>query len=217
MRARRALPHLIFVLTGLVIALVVVLPVRSEEAGCPAASDGGNLCLLEKAVAPAVTTVALVVLLAWMLAEALFVRLPRLRAGNLERRRPRHHGRDRLMRDTTLRAATWGRLPPPRRAHGRARITVSAIAGGPPEVRPVAPFDHPRPPADRPIRVVHVCRRRVDAELLLVCWEAATRRSAELIDRIAADLGLAREGLAPAPADEPDPLLAAATWTRAPA
>jgi len=214
MRARRALPHLIFVLTGLVIALVVVLPVRTEETGCPAASDGGNLCLLEKAVAPAVTTVALAVLLAWMLAEALFVRWPRLRSGDGERRRPRHHGRDALLRDTTLRAATWGRLPPPRRRNGRPLITVSAIAGGPPEVRPVTPLDHPRPPAEHPIRVVPVRRRRVDAEVLLVCWEAATRRSAELIDRIAADLGLAREGLAPAPVDEPDPLLAAATWSR---
>jgi len=213
MRARRLMPHLTFLLVGLGIALWIVLPVRTAETSCPPPGEGRNLCLVEQAWAPALTTVALALLLAWMLAEALFVRWPRLRAGERERRRPRHHGRDALLRDTHLRAATWGRLPAPRRRAGRARITVSAIAGGPPEVRPVAALDHPRPPAGRPIRIVAARRRGVDAEVLTAAWETATRRSAELIDRVAADIGLARERLEPAPADEPDPLLAAATWS----
>ncbi|MBX5441481.1 MAG: hypothetical protein IRZ32_08130 [Solirubrobacteraceae bacterium] len=218
MRARRSLPHLIFVLAGLAIALIVVLPVRTSETSCPPPGDGRNLCLLEQAWAPAITTVALCVALAWMLAEALFVRWPRLRAGERERRRrPRHHGRDALMRDGTLRAATWGRLPPPRRRAGRPRITVSAIAGGPPEVRALGPLDHPRPPAGHSLRVVAGRGRHVDQEVLAAAWETATRRSAELIDRVAAELGLAAEGLAPARADDPDPLLSAATWSRRPA
>ena len=215
MRALRRLPHLLFLGGGLLIGLLVALPVDASTANCPLVSEGRNMCLVENVWAPAVTTVALCLLLSWLIADFLFVRLPDLRAGNRRRRPPRDHGREALERDATLRAATWGVLPPPRRPRPRPQITVAAITGGGPPVRPVDPLDLPKPPPGRGIRVVPGPAPTADKTLLTACWEAATRRSAELIDQVALELGLARDRLRPAPVTEPDPLLAAATWSRA--
>lgn len=214
MRSVRRLPHLGFLIGGLAIAAVIVLPMDLSGAGCPPAGEGRNMCLVQHAWAPAITTVALCLLLAWLLAELLFVRLADLRAGNRRRRHPRDHGREALERDEVLRAASWGVLPPPRRPAPRPQITVATITGGGPSVRPVNPLDLPKPPPGRGIRIVPGPAPTADKTLLAACWETATRRSAELIDQVALELGLVRDRLRPAPASEPDPLLAAATWSR---
>lgn len=215
MRVFRRLPHLVFLVGGLLIGLAIALPIDTSGAGCPPASEGRNMCLVQDVWAPALTTVALCLMLAWLIAELVFVRLPDLRAGNRRRRRPTGDlGREALERDAVLRAATWGVLPPPRRPKQRPQITVAAITGGGPAVRPVDPLDLPKPPPGRGIRIVPGPAPTADKTLLAACWETATRRSAELIDQVALELGLARDRLRPVPVAEPDPLLAAATWTR---
>ncbi len=215
MRFFRRLPHVVFLVVGLVAGLLLALPVDASTGSCPAPGEGRNMCLVQEVWAPALTTVALCLLLAWLLADLLFVRLPDLRAGNRTRRRPRPgHGREALERDATLRAASWGVLPAPRRAAPRPEITVAAITGGAPPMRPVDPLDLPGLPPGRSIRIVPGPAAAADRMLLAACWETATRRSAELIDQVALELGLARERLRPEPVAEPDPLLAAATWSR---
>jgi hypothetical protein len=215
MRLLRRPPHLVFLVGGLLIGLALALPIDTTGAKCPPAAEGRNMCLVQNVWAPALTTVALCLLLSWLLADLLFVRIPDMRAGNRRRRRPQPgHGREALERDAMLRAATWGVLPPPRRPAPRPQITVAAITGGPP-VRPVDPRDLPKPPPGHGIRVVPGPAPTADKTLLAACWEAATRRSAELIDQVALELGLARDRLRPVPVAEPDPLLAAATWSRA--
>jgi hypothetical protein len=214
MRPFRRLPHLVFLIGGLVIGIAIALPIDASGGGCPPAGEGRNMCLVQHVWAPAITTVALCLLLAWLIAELIFVRVPDLRAGNRRRRRPRDHGREALERDETLRAATWGVLPPPRRPAPRPQITVATITGGGPSVRPVDPLDLPKPPPGHGIRIVPGPAPTADKTLLAACWEAATRRSAELIDQVALELGLVRDRLRPAPTTEPDPLLAAATWSR---
>jgi hypothetical protein len=214
MRVFRRLPHLAFLIGGLLIGVAIALPLDPSSANCPPPGEGRNMCLVQDVWAPALTTVALCLALAWLVAELLFVRLPDLRAGNRQRRRPRDHGREALERDETLRAATWGVLPPPRRPSPRTQITVAAITGGGPSVRAVNPLDLPKPPPGRAIKVVPGPAPTADKTLLAACWETATRRSAELIDQVALELGLVRDRLRPAPVAEPDPLLAAATWSR---
>jgi hypothetical protein len=78
----------------------------------------------------------------------------------------------------------------------------------------VHPLDLPKPPPGHPIRIVPGPAPVADKALLAACWDAATRRSAELIDAVALELGLSRDRLRPGPTTEPDPLLAAATWSR---
>jgi hypothetical protein len=214
MRVLRRLPQLAFLAIGLLIGLALALPIDTATPSCPPAGEGRNMCLVQHAYAPAVTTVALAALLAWLLAELLFVRLPDLRANGRTRRRPAHQGRAALEADETLRAATWGVLPAPRRAAARPQITVSAVTNGNPGIRPVSPLDLPKPPPGREIRFVPGPAPVADKALLAACWDAATRRSAELIDAVALELGLSRDRLRTSPVAEPDPLLAAATWSR---
>lgn len=216
MRKLRFLPHLVFVVIGLLVALRVALPLDLAGADCPPVGEGRGMCLVQKAWAPAITTIALGLMLSWLLADLLFVRIPDMRNGGRVRRKPRRgHGTEALQQDATLRAATWGVLPPPRRGSPRPQITVAAVLGTP-QLRAVGPFDGPRPPAAHPIRIVPGRSQGPDKTLLAACWEVATRRSAELIDALAVDLGLARDPVQAASAVEPDPLLTAATWARLP-
>jgi hypothetical protein len=217
MRPLRHLPHLVFLVVGLLVALRLTLPLELPEGACPPAGEGRGLCVLQKEYAPAATTVALGLMLSWLLADLLFVRIPDMRHGGRTRRKPRPgHGREAVQRDETLRAASWGVLPPPRRASPRPQITVAAVLGTP-QLRAVGPLDGPRPPAGHPIRIVPGRAQGPDKTLLAACWEVATRRSAELIDALAVDLGLSRDPVQAASAIEPDPLLTAATWARLPA
>jgi hypothetical protein len=154
-------------------------------------------------------------MLSWLVADLLFVRIPDMRNGGRIKRPRRGHGREAVQRDETLRAASWGILPPPRRGAPRPQITVAAVLGTP-QLRAVGPLDGPRPPAEHPIRIRPGKAQGPDKTLLAACWDTATRRSAELIDALAVDIGLARDPVQAAPAIEPDPLLTAATWARLP-
>ena len=217
MFSTRRLPHLAFLLAGLGLGLVLALPIDLTGAGCPAPGEGRNMCLVQDHWAPALTTVALCLAGAWMLAELVLVRIPEMLRGDRPRKPPRRgHGRDAIEADEVLRAATWGVLPaPPRRAR-RPQVTVAAIAGGRPELRVVRPDERPRPPAGRTPRRVRARRAPgTDREVLAACWDAATQRSAQLVDAAAHELGLALEPLRGVPrSHDPDPLLAAARWER---
>lgn len=209
------LPHLGFLLLGLGVGLLLALPVDLSGAGCPPAGEGRNMCLVQESWAPALTTVALCLAGGWVLADLLFVRLPELCRGDRPRKPPRRgHGREAIEADEVLRAATWGVLPPPRRR--RVEVTVAAIAAPPPGLRVVEPGARPRPPAARPLRLVGgPGTAGADREVLAACWDAATRRSAQLVDAAAHELGLAPQPLhAVERPPDPDPLLAAARWAR---
>jgi hypothetical protein len=216
MRSLRRLPHLVFLAAGLVAGLSFALPVDTAGQACPPAGEGRNMCVLQQAWAPAFTTVALCVVLAWLLAELLVVRLPAWRAGERRRKPSRHgYGREAVEADDVLRAASWGVLPPPRRRAPKPAVTVAAVTGAAPDVHPVVrPLDRTAPQARRAIQVVRGNKVEADQAVLVACWDAATRRSAELVDAAAVDLGLAGEELRAAPATDPDPLLTAATWAR---
>ncbi|UGS37818.1 hypothetical protein [Capillimicrobium parvum] len=217
MFSSRRPPHLAFLLAGLGLGLVLALPIDLSGAGCPAPGEGRNMCLVQDHWAPALTTVALCVAGAWLLAGLLLDRIPELRRGDRRRMPPRRgHGRDAIEADEVLRAATWGVLPPPPRRARRPQVTVAAIVGGPSELRVVRPGERPRPPAGRTPRRVRARRAPgTDREVLAACWDAATQRSARLVDAAAHELGLALEPLRGLPrGHDPDPLLAAARWAR---
>ena len=115
----RHLPHLIFLVIGLLVSLRIALPLELPASACPPSGEGRGMCVLQKEYAPAVTTVALGLMLSWLIADLLFVRIPEMRNGGRIKRPPRRgHGREAVQRDETLRAASWGVLPPPRRAIG---------------------------------------------------------------------------------------------------
>ncbi len=182
MRRRGLLPSLVLPAAGLAVGVWAMRP-----------GDGAGAA-----------TVALCLLLGWVVADLLLAGVARSRASVAGQARPRV---------ATVRTAGWSRLPPPRRGRPRPPVTVAAVLGLP-ELRPVGPFDGPTAPPERPIRIVAGPARRPDRALLTACWEVATRRSAALVDRVAVELGLARDPLRAAPAVEPDPLLHAATWAR---
>lgn len=210
------IPQLAFLLAGLAAGLLLALPVDLSGAGCPPAGEGRNMCLVQESWAPALTTIALCLAGSWLLSDLLFVRLPELRRGDRPRKPPRRgHGREAIEADEVLRAATWGVLPPPRRRPRPAQVTVAAIAGGPPALRAVSRDE--RPPAERSLRLVSgpTAPAGPDRAVLAACWDAASQRSAQLVDAAAHELGLAEEPLpAVARPHDPDPLLAAARWAR---
>jgi len=211
----RRLPFVAFLLAGLAAGLVLALPLDLSGAGCPPAGEGRNMCLVQETWAPALTTVALCLAGACLLANLLLVRLPERLRGERPRKPPRRgHGREALESDDVLRAATWGVLPPPARRRRPPAVTVAAIAGGPPELRAVGHAERARPPAGRtPRRATGRPAAGTDREVLAACWDAASQRSARLVDAAAHEIGLAAEPLRRAPAHDPDPLLAAARWT----
>jgi hypothetical protein len=166
-------------------------------------------------MASTLITVALCVLLAGLLVDLAWVRLPAVRRRRRETARrfePGVPGRGAAVEaGRGLQAGSWALLPTPRRGQPRPEITVEAILGVP-QLQAIGPFDRAGVPAAHLLRRVPGPAAEPDRELLLDCWDAATRRRARLVDAAAVQLGLARDELHAAPAVDPDPLLTSATW-----
>lgn len=163
--ARMAFPG-----AGLVAGLVLALPVRTGSVACPPAREGRVNCLVQHAWAPAFVKLAAALLVAYLLHDALCRRLPaavrRWRAGERVIRRGRGFGREAVLADSVLAAASWGVVPESRRRLLRRHepsgpIVVAAPPAAPaPAVRPtpapasaepetVAPEPGARPAAGR--------------------------------------------------------------------
>jgi len=104
---------------GTAAGLVFALPVRTGSVACPPAHEGRTNCLLQHAWAPAFVKVVAVVFAVWLLFELLAAvprALRRWRSGERPIRRAADHGRDAVLGDTVLAAATWGIVPESRKA-----------------------------------------------------------------------------------------------------
>lgn len=103
---------------GTVAGLVFALPVKTGSVACPPAGEGRVNCLLQQAWAPAFVKLAGAVLVTWLLFE-LLSRVPeqlrRYRSGERVVRRAPDHGREAVLADSVLAAATWGIVPEPRK------------------------------------------------------------------------------------------------------
>lgn len=104
---------------GTAAGLVFALPVKTGSVACPAAHEGRAYCLLQHAWAPAAVKLVAAVLVSWLLADFLFHRLPamriRWRAGQRPGRHATDRGREAVLSDSVLAAATWGIVPEPGR------------------------------------------------------------------------------------------------------
>jgi hypothetical protein len=102
---------------GTVAGLVFALPVKTGSVACPPAGEGRVNCLLQHAWAPAFVKVAGAVLVMWLISE-LLTRMPglvrRYRSGERIARLPHDHGRQAVLGDSVLAAATWGIVPEPK-------------------------------------------------------------------------------------------------------
>ncbi|MFL5846704.1 MAG: hypothetical protein ACJ762_18635 [Solirubrobacteraceae bacterium] len=99
---------------GTATGLVFALPVKTGSAACPPAGEGRVNCLLQHAWAPAFVKLTAAVLVVWVLA-GLLARIPELRrrwrGGERIARQPLDRGRDAVLADSVLNAATWGIVP----------------------------------------------------------------------------------------------------------
>jgi hypothetical protein len=100
---------------GTAAGLVFALPVKTGSVACPAAHEGRGYCLLQHAWAPAAVKLVAAVLVAWLLADFLFHRLPAMRIRWRAGQRPGRHATDRgraaVLSDSVLAAASWGVVP----------------------------------------------------------------------------------------------------------
>lgn len=160
-----------FLGAGTLAGLVLALPVRTGSVACPPVREGRVNCLVQHAWAPAFVKLAAALLVAYLLHDALCLRLPaavrRWRTGERVIRRGRGFGREAVLADSVLAAASWGVVPKSRRRLLRRHepsgpIVVSApaalaSAGRPtpasavaePESEPVATAPEPEPSARR--------------------------------------------------------------------
>jgi hypothetical protein len=103
---------------GTAAGLVFALPVKTGSVACPPANEGRVNCLLQHAWAPAFVKLAAAVLITWLVAE-LLRRVPELRrrygAGERLARRPVDLGREAVLSNHVLNAATWGIVPEPKK------------------------------------------------------------------------------------------------------
>lgn len=102
---------------GTAAGLVLALPVRTGSVACPPAREGRVNCLLQHAWAPAAVELFGAILVTWLVADVVLHRLPgwlaRWRAGERPVRRATDHGREAVLTDAVLNAATWGIVPEP--------------------------------------------------------------------------------------------------------
>jgi hypothetical protein len=144
---------------GTAAGLVFALPVKTGSVACPPAQEGRTYCLIQHAWAPAAVKVAAAALIAWLLADLLFVRLPAMRIRWRNGERPGRHrtdrGRHAVLADSTLAAANWGIVPEPGRALSWRAVKPApnpAVAAALP-APPAEPPAMPRIPAPGPPRV----------------------------------------------------------------
>jgi hypothetical protein len=132
---------------GTAAGLVFALPVKTGSVACPPAQEGRTYCLLQHAWAPAAVKLAAALLVTWLLADLLLVRLPALRArwraGERLARHATDHGRGAVLGDSVLAAASWGIVPEPGRA-----ISWRAVKPAP---NPVAAAAFPARPPEQPV------------------------------------------------------------------
>ena len=128
---------------GTAAGLVFALPVKTGSVACPPAHEGRAYCLLQHAWAPAGVKLAAAMLVAWLLGEFVFGRLPQLRIRWRDGERPAlrrtDHGRDAVLGDPVLAAANWGIVPTPGR-----EVAWRAVKPAP---RVPAPIPVPAAPA----------------------------------------------------------------------
>lgn len=142
---------------GTVAGLVFALPVKTGSVACPPAGEGRVNCLLQHAWAPALVKLASVILAAWLLFE-LLSRVPELgrryRSGERIARVPHDHGREAVLNDSVLAAATWGIVPEPRkpafkvvRPAPNPALTAALKLPAVPAAEAPGPATAPAPPA----------------------------------------------------------------------
>jgi hypothetical protein len=99
---------------GTATGLVFALPVKTGSVACPPAGEGRVNCLLQHAWAPAFVKLAAAILVTWLVTD-LLKRVPELRyrwrSGERLARRSHDHGREAVLSDSVLNAATWGIVP----------------------------------------------------------------------------------------------------------
>lgn len=161
---------------GTAAGLVLALPVETGSVACPPAREGRVNCLIQNAWAPAAVKLAAVIFVAWLLGELLFGRLPamirRFRSGERLTRRTTDHGRQAVLGDGVLAAASWGIIPEPKAAWRVVKAepnpaVAEAFADAPaaivlpePAMAPPAQQDPPEEPARDGVRALGGLERR---------------------------------------------------------
>jgi hypothetical protein len=169
---------------GTAAGLVLALPVRTGSVACPPAHEGRVNCLLQHAWAPAAIKLFGAILVTWLVADVLLHRLPawyaRWTSGERLVRRATDHGREAVLTDSVLNAATWGIVPErgrelrwhavkpaanPQAADALAHLLERPRPGdqvAEPTMRIPAPGPPPKEP--RPEEIVHGVRALTTAE-----------------------------------------------------
>jgi hypothetical protein len=162
---------------GTAAGLVFALPVKTGSVACPPAHEGRTYCLVQHAWAPAAIKLAAALLVSWLLADLLLVRLPQMRArwraGERLARHATDHGRDAVLGDSVLAAANWGIVPEPSRQISWRAVkpapspAAAAALRTPPAPEPVAPRipapgppPAPAPPIFAGVRALTTAERR---------------------------------------------------------
>lgn len=175
---------------GTAAGLVFALPVKTGSVACPPAQEGRTYCLLQHAWAPAGVKLAAAIFVAWLLADLLLVRLPELRRrwteGERIARRPSDHGRQAVLGDSVLAAASWGIVPERKPAWRVVKPAVPAPAiAGVHALTATQRFARPAGPVAERVRILsrdearsRRLRRGNDPALVVSCWSDASSAKA---------------------------------------
>jgi hypothetical protein len=100
-----------FIAAGIAAGLVLALPVADVHRRCPPRHEGQTFCEIQKGWGASLTKFALSVLIAFLVADLIFVRLPRWRArrGAVATAPKPGPKLSPLHTDVNLHAAVWGR------------------------------------------------------------------------------------------------------------
>ena len=231
MRTTRRWSRMTILGTGTAAGLVFALPVKTGSVSCPPANEGRAYCLVQHAWAPAFVKVAAAALVAWLLADLLFTKLPamrhRRRTGERIGGLPADLGREAVLGDSVLAAATWGVVPEPKQPVWKvvkptpspavaalfARMADEAAARPVPPVEPVA--DAPAPVAKSSALTRLLAEAGVEAEAPAPVAEPEPEPVAEDAE-VAAPEADEAEVAAPVAAEAPEPEVVA-DESRAPA
>lgn len=134
---------------GTASGLVFALPVKTGSVACPPAHEGRTYCLVQHAWAPAGVKFAAAMLVVWLLSDFLLHRLPQMRLrwrdGERFARRRTDRGRDAVLGDTALAAASWGIVPTPGK-----EVAWRVVKPAPRTPAPAQPTPEPAPVAQVP-------------------------------------------------------------------
>jgi hypothetical protein len=173
---------------GTASGLVFALPVKTGSVACPPAHEGRVNCLLQHVWAPAGVKFAAALLGVWLLSDLLTKRVPQMRLrwrdGERLARRATDRGREAVLGDSVLAAASWGIVPTPGKETAWRVVKPTPRAPARIVIPDPAPAPEPTPVAQAPEPAVAPGPAPVAGLRAITATERRTRSVGRLAHRL---------------------------------